>query len=325
MTSLSLRIARAAACPALILLLVGCSSSPTGARPPAGNGGVPDDTETGGTGGTGGGAGGRGGRAGAGGSGGGGGAKPDAALPADGPGEATGGAAGERDAGSETPPLPPPPDAAPGDAPATAPPADGGISPAIAALTAGWTQKQFTYAIHTPYNLPESDRHTYDPATNTHTFWVLRGDKPHEPPPNMTGARSELRMKNDYLSGLHQFEADVYVVAGTTGACVMQVFGGVTHSTSIMLDAYADNGGSVKRYTGPDVIKAMAYNRWWHLNVIHEANGSGIGHIKVYADGQHMGTFEDRGNATHYFKCGVYNNSGERAESRIRNIKYWVK
>jgi hypothetical protein len=59
--------------------------------------------------------------------------------------------------------------------------------------------------------------------------------------------------------------------------------------------------------------------------VIHEANASGIGKVKVYADGQLAGTFDDRGNATHYFKAGVYNNSGDRAESRFRNIKYWVK
>ena len=193
------------------------------------------------------------------------------------------------------------------------------------ALTAGWTQKTFTFAIHKPYDLPESARHTFDAATNTHTFWTLRGDKPHQPPPNTTGARSEMRIHNDYTSGNHQFEADVYVVAGTHGACVMQVFGGVTNATSLMLVAHNTNGGTVYRYDGPAVIKAMAYDKWWHLNVIHEANGSGIGKLRVYADGVLVGTFDDRGNATHYFKAGVYNNGGTRAESRFRNVKYWVK
>jgi hypothetical protein len=212
-----------------------------------------------------------------------------------------------------------------GSAASDGPAPDGGGGTGSTALTAGWTQTPFTFALHTPYDLDPSARHSYDPATDTHTFWVLRGDKPHEPPPNMTAARSELRMRNDYRGGNHQFEADVFVVSGTTGACVMQVFGGVTHATSIMLFAAAQNGGTVQRYDGPQVIKAMVYDRWWHLNVIHEANPSGIGQIKVYADGQPVGTFEDRGNANHYFKCGVYGNSGERAESRFRNIKYWVK
>jgi hypothetical protein len=210
------------------------------------------------------------------------------------------------------------------DAPTGPPAPDAGSAP-WTALTAGWTEKMFTFAIHKPFDLPESARHTFDAATNTHTFWTLRGDKPHQPPPNSTGARSELRMNNDYTSGNHQFEADVYVVSGTQGACVMQVFGGITNATSLMLVAHPDNGGSVKRYDGPAVIKSMAYDKWWHLNVIHEANGSGIGKVRVYADGVLAGTFDDRGNATHYFKCGVYNNSGARAESRFRNIKYWVK
>jgi hypothetical protein len=224
-----------------------------------------------------------------------------------------------------------PPDAAAdasppaGDAPGTDAAAADASMASWSALTAGWTLRPFTFALHKPYDLAESDRHTYDPATDTHTFWTLRGDKPHQPPPNSTGARSELRMRNDYTSGNHQFEADVYVVSGTTGACVMQVFGGVTNATSLMLVASRANGGTVTRYDGPAVIKAMAYDKWWHLNVIHEANGSGIGKIKVYADGQLVGTFDDRGNANHYFKCGVYNNGGDRAESRFRNIKYWVK
>ena len=189
------------------------------------------------------------------------------------------------------------------DAPAVVPGADGGATP-WTALTAGWTQKQFTFAIHKPYDLAESDRHTFDAATNTHTFWTLRGDKPHQPPPNTHRRRAaSCACRTTTLSGNHQFEADVYVVAGTRGACVMQVFGGVTNATSLMLVAHPDNGGTVKRYDGPVVIKAMAYDSWWHLNVIHEANASGIGKVKVYADGQLAGTFDDRGNATHYFKC----------------------
>lgn len=312
----------------LFVSLVGCGSGGSDPQPaPGGTGGGGSAGGRGGrggsapvTGGAGGGVGGSGGGA-VGGSGGGavggGGASGKDAAPAEAP---TSGnpadSGGSPDGGS--------PADAPDDAPAVVPGADGGATP-WTALTAGWTQKQFTFAIHKPFDLPESARHTFDPATNTHTFWTLRGDKPHQPPPNTTGARSELRMQNDYLSGNHQFEADVYVVNGTRGACVMQVFGGVTNATSLMLIAHPDNGGSVKRYDGPVVIKAMAYDKWWHLNVIHEANASGIGKVKVYADGQLAGTFDDRGNATHYFKAGVYNNSGDRAESRFRNIKYWVK
>jgi hypothetical protein len=134
----------------------------------------------------------------------------------------------------------------------------------------------------------------------------------------MTAPRSELRMKNDYTTGLHQFEADFYVVAGTDGPCVMQVFGGSAHATAFMLKAY---GGSLKHYDR-EVVLTDAYEKWLHLNVIHNAD---TGEVKAYIDNKLVGTFKDNGPATHYFKCGVYGPSSDRAESRFRNIKQWVK
>jgi hypothetical protein len=134
----------------------------------------------------------------------------------------------------------------------------------------------------------------------------------------MTAPRTELRMQNDYTSGMHQFEADFYVVTGTDGPCVMQVFGGSVHATAFMLKAY---GGSLKHYDR-ELVKANAYEKWMHLNVIHNAD---TGDVKAYIDGQLVGTFKDNGPGTHYFKCGVYGPTSARAESRFRNIKNWVK
>jgi hypothetical protein len=287
-------------------LLAGCSGTPStggGASPPENGSSAGRGGRAGGGGSDG------GGEAGSGGSGGSGGDAPMSPAPDDTP-------------VSPDHPATPAPDAG---SPATdGPTSDTGVT-GSSPLTAGWTQTPFTFALHTPYDLDPSERHSYDPATDTHSFWILRGDSPHNPPPNTTAPRSELRMRNDYRSGNHQFEADVFVVSGTRRACVMQVFGGVTNATSIMLFADPQNGGTIVRYDGPQVIKSMVYDRWWHLNVIHEASASGIGKIKVYADGQLVGTFDDRGNATHYFKCGVYGNAGDRAEARFRNIRYWVK
>lgn len=214
------------------------------------------------------------------------------------------------------------------DTMAAAPDLGGGTAPDSApttntALTAGWTQKEFTFAIHKPYDLAEGDRYRFDPATGVHTLWVLRTDKAHQPG-NTTAPRTEIRMRNDYTSGNHQFEADMMVVAGTAGPSVMQVFGGQTHATAFMLKASAPNGGTVRRYDN-EVLKTGVYDKWFHLNVIHEALPAGVGKVKVYIDGMHVGTFDDRNTATHYFKCGVYGPSSERAETRFRNIKYWVK
>jgi hypothetical protein len=154
-------------------------------------------------------------------------------------------------------------------------------------------------------------------------MWVYKTDKPlYEGSP--TEPRTEMRIKNDYTSGNHQFQADVWVVGGTHGTSIMQVFGGATHSTSIMLAAYNENGGTLKRYNGT-VLKTGIYDKWFRLNVIHTASSSGIGQIKVYIDNVLVGTFADDGVATHYFKAGVYHPQSTRAESRFRNIKYFVK
>jgi hypothetical protein len=190
-------------------------------------------------------------------------------------------------------------------------------------LTQGWTEKSFTFAIHKPYDLDASQRYHFDAATGVHSLFVLRTDKAHEPN-NTTAPRTEIRLRNDYTSGNHQFEADVMVVAGTDGPCVMQVFGGQIHATAFMLKASSASGGTVRRYDN-EVLKTNVYDKWFHLNVIHEAKAAGIGTVKVYIDGQAVGTFEDRGTANHYFKCGVYGPSSARAEARFRNIRYWVK
>jgi hypothetical protein len=300
----------------IAVALAGCTGATTGQRAGAGTGGDPGEPEeTGGT--TGhptGGAPARDAGAGTGGAGG-------EATPTGGKGgEGTGGAPARdagRDSASDTGPTDPGTGGTTGTGGATGTGGSGGGG-GSSPLTAGWREMPFEFAIHTPYDLPESARHSFDAATNTHTFWVLKTDKPHDPPPNMTAPRSELRMKNDYTTGLHQFEADFYVVAGTDGPCVMQVFGGSAHATAFMLKAY---GGSLKHYDR-EVVLTDAYEKWLHLNVIHNAD---TGEVKAYIDNKLVGTFKDNGPAAHYFKCGVYGPNSARVESRFRNIKQWVK
>jgi hypothetical protein len=259
---------------------------------------------------------------------------PDAAAPVvrKDAAPATGGTGGSGTGGSE--PAPPDaaaggaggsasPDAAPSATPDASAPAPDAPPASNNQLTAGWTQKTFTFAIHKPYDLDVSQRYTFDMATGVHTLFVLKTDKAHQPN-NTTAPRTEIRLQNDYTSGNHQYEADVMVVAGTDGPSIMQVFGGQTNATAFMLKAQNANGGTVRRYDN-EVLKTMVYDKWFHLNVIHEALPNGIGKVKVYINGASVGTFDDRNTATHYFKCGVYGPSSARAEARFRDIKYWVK
>jgi len=190
------------------------------------------------------------------------------------------------------------------------------IAAAAASPTAGWTQASYTYSIQTPWNLPQSDRYSF--SGGEHHFWILQGDA-CQFQGCTTGPRSELRMNNDYTTGKHQFEGDVYIVSGTNGTDIMQVFGGVTNATSLLLKVTSASGGTLKRYDN-ETLMTSVYNKWIHVNVQHDADN---GKIYVYLNSSLKGTFADRGNANHYFKCGVYNITGSRSETHWKNVKYW--
>lgn len=190
------------------------------------------------------------------------------------------------------------------------------LTAVAAAPTAGWTQTSYTYGIQTPWNLSQSSRYSY--SGGEHRFWIYPGDACQYEGCS-TGPRSELRMNNNYTSGRHQFEGDVYIVSGSAGTDIMQVFGGATNATAIMLKIHSASGGTIKRYDN-ETLMTSAYNKWIHVNVQHDADN---GRIYVYLNNVLKGNYADRGNATHYFKCGVYNISGSRSETRWKNVKYW--
>lgn len=190
-------------------------------------------------------------------------------------------------------------------------------SPATNPLTAGWTQKKFTYEVQHPYDLKLSERYRYNPFTDTHDFWVFFTDKPHAPPPNRTTARTEMRLET-YNSGEHMFDADVNIRPGTF-ACIAQVFD-AAHGPVTMFIAHPD--GTVT--AGRTLIATNTIGRWWNLKITNDPVVGGK--INVYADNVPVGTFNNRGPIDYYFKCGVYSRKDSgRSEAWFRNIKMWVK
>ena len=190
--------------------------------------------------------------------------------------------------------------------------------------TDGWTRRDFRFGIHKPYDLPVGERYRFDASTNTHTMIIHSTDKPFQRGSG-TSPRTEMRWQEEYTSGQHMFDADVYLLPGADGSSIMQILrrlrpnGGP--ATAIMLVANSD--GTVRRYfskTGT-VIQRNAFNRWWNLKVAHNA---GNRQIRVFVDNTLVGTFQDRGPATHHFKNGAYGVSG-RTEVRFRNIRYWTR
>lgn len=171
------------------------------------------------------------------------------------------------------------------------------------------------YRIQKAYDKQENQRYSF--KNGVHKLWVFANDKPHTTISH-TKPRTEIAILGyGYSSGIWEFAGDAYVPKGTTGVCIMQVFGATApHASTLMLRVY---NGSLMYYRDT-VLVPNIYNRWFHLNVIHDVDAA---KVRVYIDGQLKMTADGRGGTSHVFKCGVYAQTGDsfRMESRWKNIK----
>ncbi|XP_010108622.2 citrate-binding protein [Morus notabilis] len=162
-----------------------------------------------------------------------------------------------------------------------------------------------------PYNEPLKNRYSYKDGVRR--FWVYNNDKPFKPS-STTRPRSEVRIKgHDYTSGVWQFEGNFYVPSGTTGACIMQVFGAASHATTLQLRVY---DGNLRVYRN-QVVASNIYDKWFKLNVIHDVGNS---RVTIFINNVQKVVVGGRGPSTFYFKYGVYAQDGSSnyMESRWR-------
>ncbi|CAK7328139.1 unnamed protein product [Dovyalis caffra] len=191
---------------------------------------------------------------------------------------------------------------------------------AIADPTDGFTSLSLgssNFVIQKPYDVSVSDRYSFQ--NGIRKLWVYSTDKPFMSG-STTKPRTEVRIRGyDYTSGVWQFEGYAYVPSGTTGVSIMQIFGGTTAATTMVLRVY---NGALSYYKTP--IVQNTYNRWFRVNVIHDV---GAPKVKVYIDGSLVYQVNGNGASTHYFKFGVYtqDNPSNYMESQWRGIKVLKK
>ena len=196
----------------------------------------------------------------------------------------------------------------------------GGTSGSPSPITAGFSEINITYNVQSPHTLPRSERYTFDQATNTHIMWVRSNDSSFQAG-NGTDPRTELRHTNEYRSGKHILEADVWIGGETDRTSIMQSFS-TSPPTSFMLTAWKDR--TLRYYFGTGngpVIMTDAFEKWFNLKVLHDAEA---GRVTVYINDVMSMSFADRGSSWHW-KNGVYGCRSMRCETRWRNLKHWVK
>uniref|UniRef100_J3NBP3 Alginate lyase 2 domain-containing protein n=2 Tax=Oryza brachyantha TaxID=4533 RepID=J3NBP3_ORYBR len=106
---------------------------------------------------------------------------------------------------------------------------------------------------------------------------------------------------HDYSSGVWQFEGYGYVPSGTSGVSVMQIHNekGAEHATILMLHVY---GGVLRFYDGP-AITGDIYDRWFRLNVVHDAE---VSMVAMFVNVERKFSADVIVSRSYYFEFGVY-------------------
>lgn len=202
----------------------------------------------------------------------------------------------------------------------------------VASPTAGWTGYSDTFFIRKPWDVDEDDR--FFCSVGVCRTWVFSDDEPFVQG-SPTNPRTEMAWDTVYSSGQRMWEADVYIVPGTTGSNIFQIFRAERPdgegATDIRLRVSSDNGGQIRpAASGGQVFATNMYGRWFNLKVAHNI---ATRQISVYIDDRKVLTILDYDNAPdapsgsqdRRFKNGVYGSDDGRAETRFRNITLWKR
>jgi hypothetical protein len=185
--------------------------------------------------------------------------------------------------------------------------------------TAGFVEYKDTFKVEHPYDLPVSARFSIDGGI--YTFWVMQGDKRHNPTSTASNPRTEARYSQNFRTGIRMWSADVYWERSVThGTVVMQVHTTATGIGPVYLVA---NGDSVPPISGSKVPGGL-FDRWINLKVLINADSTAsqywVNNCLVASKGS--GT---RGDGNDYFKMGVYHCDSGTCRDRYKNVHLYMK
>ncbi len=188
----------------------------------------------------------------------------------------------------------------------------------------GWDTLKVDFKVQSPYNLPQSQRYTVD--NGVYHMLVMNNDESFAKG-NEHRPRTEQRFNPDYTSGKVWYAADFKVPQGTSNVCVMQIHTGNEQShdfgaTTFMLFFMGDQAGSLHMYSSKPVLAGNLYDKWFHLDVLHDV---GAKTVTAWVDGKQITVHKTNDSPDFYMKDGVYSQNGAspKMEVYIKNIKMW--
>jgi hypothetical protein len=192
---------------------------------------------------------------------------------------------------------------------------------AHAQLGSGWISTSFTKKIHLDDDAglqtfnwtasksvctPACAVYSYDAATDTETFRLLDGRT----------NRSEIRLQNDYSSGIRQFEGYVTFYSPLNDESLFQIFGSTDGATLCMMRGYSASGGKIHVVGGIGDIQTNTYGIERRINVIHNQDK----YVQFYVDGVLRGEFNEHELVDNYWKYGDY---GTVASDTVPAVVKW--
>jgi MYXO-CTERM domain-containing protein len=136
--------------------------------------------------------------------------------------------------------------------------------------------------------------YSYDSASRVETFRIL----------DSRSNRSEIRLRNDYSTGIRQFEGYLTFDAPLHDESLFQIFGNSRGSaTYLMMRGYRDNGGELRVMSPAEVIASGVYGKEVRINIIHEQNAW----ARFYVNGRFVYEKPETDTvASNYWKYGCY-------------------
>jgi hypothetical protein len=135
--------------------------------------------------------------------------------------------------------------------------------------------------------------YAFDASTNTETFRLI----------DSRSNRSEIRLFNEYSTGMRQFEGYVTFFSPLNDESLMQIFGSSSGATQLMIRGYSSSGGEIKA-NGQSLITGC-YGKEVRINVIHLQENAG-NKIQLFVNGIHKHQITDNERVTNYHKYGCY-------------------
>jgi hypothetical protein len=185
--------------------------------------------------------------------------------------------------------------------------------------TAGLMEYKDTFRVEHPYDLPTSARFSIEGGI--YNFWVMQGDKKHNPTSTAKNPRTEARWSQNFRTGVRMFSADIFWDKSITkGTVVMQVH---TTSTGIGPVYMVGNAGGVSPLNAGKVPGGI-FDKWINLKV--EINASTTA-SRYWVNNCLVGSMGSgtRGDGNDYFKIGVYHCDAGTCRAKVKNIHLYQK